>query len=166
MSDCFAASDPRLRDAFVILKKMKLYLSYAALFAWMAVIFLLSSEGHDASSGRSDEIVRVLQGIGLGWQTDLLTFLTRKAAHTVAYMVLGGLAYNVLRQYAVATRWRVLGSMAVVVLYAVSDELHQLYVPGRSGELRDVAIDSVAGCVAVLLAHIAYKRYLLHKSQK
>jgi len=34
-------------------------------------------------------------------------------------------------------------------LYAVTDEIHQLFVPGRSGELRDVMIDSIAALVGV-----------------
>ena len=144
---------------------MKLWISYALLLGWMVVIFALSSEGHDASTGRSDVIVQVLQSMGASWQTDLLTFLTRKAAHTVAYLVLGVLAYNVMRQYRLSNRVVVAVSAAVVVAYAVSDELHQLFVPGRSGEVRDVLIDSTAGLLGVLLAKFVYSKYLLHKSQ-
>lgn len=132
----------------------------------MGVIFLLSSEGHDVSSGRSDAIVHALQSFGVGWQVDLLTFLTRKAAHTVAYAILGVLTYNVLWQQGLSLRVRLGASIAIVVLYAVSDELHQLYTPGRSSELRDVIIDSVAGIAGLLLAHIVYTKYMLRKSQK
>ena len=144
---------------------MKLWISYALLLGWMVVIFVLSSEGHNTSSGRSDAIVQALQSIGVSWQTDLLTFLTRKAAHTVAYLVLGVLAYNVMRQYRLSNRVVVAVSAAVVVAYAVSDELHQLLVPGRSGEVRDVLIDSTAGLLGVLLAKFVYSKYLLRKSQ-
>lgn len=145
---------------------MKILVSYTLLFAWMGVIFLLSSEGHDVSSGRSDAIVHALQSFGVGWQVDLLTFLTRKAAHTVAYAILGVLTYNVLWQQGLSLRVRLGASIAIVVLYAVSDELHQLYTPGRSSELRDVIIDSVAGIAGLLLAHIVYTKYMLRKSQK
>lgn len=93
-------------------------------------------------------------------------FLTRKAAHTVAYLALGVLAYNVVRQYRLSSRVIVTVSAAVVVAYAIGDELHQLLVPGRSGEVRDVLIDSMAGLLGVLLAKFVYSRYLLHKSQR
>ena len=130
------------------------------------MIFVLSSEGHNTSSGRSDAIVQALQSIGVSWQTDLLTFLTRKTAHTVAYLVLGVLAYNVMRQYRLSNQVVVAVSAAVVVVYAMSDELHQLLVPGRSGEVRDVLIDSAAGLLGVLLAKFVYSKYLLRKSQE
>ena len=146
--------------------KRQLIIGYVLLFAWMAVIFVLSSEGHEASSGRSDAIVGALQAWGVVGPTELLTFLTRKMAHMVAYFVLGGLAFNVLRHYALRLRWQWLASLGIVVLYASSDELHQVFVPGRSGELRDVAIDSVAGAVGVIATWIIYKKYLLYKSQK
>jgi VanZ family protein len=45
-------------------------------------------------------------------------------------------------------------SSSLVVLYAVSDEIHQLFTPGRSGEIRDVLIDSVAGMVGIWLIHV------------
>lgn len=145
---------------------MKLWISYTLLLGWMVVIFVLSSEGHNTSSGRSDAIVQALQSIGVSWQTDLLTFLTRKAAHTVAYLMLGALAFNVVRQHRLSGRMTVAVSVLVVALYAMSDELHQLFVPERSGEVRDVLIDSVAGLLGVLLAKFVYSRYLLHKSQR
>lgn len=124
---------------------------------------MLSSEGHDASTGRSDAIVQALQSLGVSWQVEILTFITRKAAHTVAYLVLGVLAYNVFRQYDVSARRRVALSIAMVVAYAASDEIHQLFVPGRSGELRDVLIDTTAGVLGVLLSAWAARRYHLRK---
>ena len=145
----------------------KLIISYALLAVWMAVIFMLSSEGHDASSGRSDEIVRTLQSAGLGFApVDVLTFITRKAAHTVAYFILGVLAYNVLRQYRLSPQRKAVLAVLFVVLYAMGDELHQLFVPGRSSEIRDVLIDSTAGTVGVVAMNFVYKKYLLQKSQK
>ena len=130
------------------------------------MIFLLSSEGHDASTERSDAAVQMLHVFGVSGSADFLTFIARKSAHTVAYLILGVLVYNVLRQYKLSGHTQVAVSIGAVILYAMSDELHQLYVPGRSGELRDVAIDSVAGVIGVLMAYFISHRYVLHKSQK
>lgn len=142
---------------------MKFWISYILLIAWMVVIFILSSEGSDTSSGRSDMIVGLLQATGVNWQVDMLTFLTRKSAHVVAYIVLGVLTYNVARHYRWHSRVKVLASIGFVGLYAMSDEIHQVYVPGRSGELRDVLLDSAAGAVGVILAYLVYKLYSSRK---
>ena len=55
-------------------------------------------------------------------------------------------------------------SVCIVILYASTDELHQLFVPGRSGQVKDVLID---GCGAVIGALIIWGiSYLFHKNKK
>ena len=145
----------------------KLATGYALMAAWMAVIFVLSSEGHDTSSGRSDAIVHTLQSAGLGFApVDVLTFITRKAAHTVAYSLLGILAYRAVQQHGLPAKRVAMIAMAIVVLYAISDEVHQLFVPGRSGEPRDVLIDSTAGAAGVIASYFIYRKHWLQKSQR
>lgn len=130
--------------------------SYALLIIWAGVIFMLSSEGSDTSSGRSDAVVQTVRswGVGSDSETDVLTFLVRKSAHITAYFIFGVLAYNVVRLYSLSRAKKLLVSIGLVVAYAMSDEFHQLFVPGRSAELRDVLIDSVAGVVGVLLCYL------------
>lgn len=132
--------------------------SYAALVAWAGVIFVLSSEGSDTSSGRSDLIVQAVQSWGVGTETDFLTFLVRKSAHITAYFIFGLLAYNVLRFYSWSTRRTALLAVAIVFTYAISDEFHQSFVPGRSAEVRDVLIDTTAGTVGVGIFALIHSR--------
>lgn len=117
---------------------------------------MLSSEGSDTSSGRSDAIVQTVKswGIGSGSETDVMTFLVRKSAHSIAYFIFGILAFNAVRLLGLSTTKKILLSIGIVVLYAMSDELHQLFVPGRSAELRDVLIDSIAGTVGVVVCWV------------
>lgn len=136
----------------------KLILAYTLLVLWALVIFLLSSEGSETSSVRSDAIVVVIQQAGASLPSDVLTFLARKAAHITAYFIFGILAYNVLRLYKLPVKRTLLISMLVVLGYALSDEFHQMFVPGRSGELRDVLIDTTAGVVGVSLAYLVHRR--------
>ena len=143
-----------------ILEQVRYIFNYTLLILWAALIFYLSSEGSDSSSGRSDAIVQTIQSLGVSWPQDLLTFLTRKAAHIGAYFVFGLLAYNVVRMYSLAVRKALLLSAGIVLLYAMSDEFHQMFVPGRSGEVRDVLIDTTAGTVGVMLAYLASKRFV------
>lgn len=147
-------------------RQHKLILSYTALVLWMMVIFWLSSEGHDASSARSDAIVNSVRSLGVHADSGEMTFVVRKTAHTVAYMVLGSLAYLTLRQHNWRARTTVVSGVLLTVAYAVSDEFHQSFVAGRSGELRDVLIDSTAGLVGICIIYFIYHKYLLQNSQK
>ena len=93
--------------------------------AWAAVIFALSS----------------LPGLGTGLGTwDLVL---RKLAHVGEYAVLGALLLRALG--------RPLPAAALGVAYAVTDELHQRFVPGRLGSPRDVAIDAVGVALGIWL---------------
>lgn len=121
----------------------KLIISYLLVVAWMLVIFLFSNEGATVSDTRSDAIVGVVSAI-VSWDNTILTVLVRKAAHIVAYFVLGALLFNAIRQHRLGALQAATISIAVAALYAILDETHQLFVAGRSGEVRDVLLDTVA----------------------
>jgi VanZ family protein len=76
-----------------------------------------------------------------------------KTAHFWAYAALGALA---LRAAAGAT-WRAVSGRAAVIAwliaatYAVTDEWHQAYVPGRSPSWEDWAADALGAAVAVIV---------------
>lgn len=137
------------------------FLRLFILFGWMIVIFLLSNEVADTSSVRSGAIVDFIAQ-SVSWSEGLLTFLTRKAAHIFVYFVLGILMFNAVR-YHVSLRRAVWMSIVFVLAYAVFDEVHQLFVPGRSGEIRDVLIDTMAGGVGIVL--YAWTARLLRKEK-
>ena len=134
---------------------------------WMVVIFMLSHQPASVSSGQSGVFVEQLHYIAPSIDQQLLTFLVRKGAHIFAYFVLGILAFNAL--------WRVdlskfkfnrpaTLSIIVCALYAASDEFHQLFIIGRSGEFRDIMIDSCAAMVGVFIISIFVR--ILQKSKK
>lgn len=109
-----------------------------------------------------------------------MEFWVRKGAHCFEYMALGILMHLNMAIYAGRGRgagnraamdfWGsgqrrpaiiFLASLAAGILYAVGDELHQYFVPGRSCELRDVIIDSFGvfiGAVAVLIVTFRRKK--------
>lgn len=120
---------------------------------WALLIFFLSHQPAEVSSGQSGVLVSQLQTIAPGADAGVLTFVVRKGAHIVAYFVLGMLVYNAVRQVYVQWHHTTAAKLAVALcaLYAITDEIHQLFVPGRSGEMRDVLIDSCAALVGVWL---------------
>ncbi len=134
---------------------------------WMAVIFMLSHQPASVSSGQSGVFVEQLHHIAPSVDQQLLTFLVRKGAHIFAYFVLGILTFNALWRVDLSKlkfNYPVGLSIIVCALYAVSDEFHQLFVSGRSGELRDIMIDSCAAMVGVFIISIFVR--ILQKSKK
>ena len=141
-------------------------LNYVIVCGWALVIFTLSHQPATVSSGQSGVIVGHLQQAMPGVSTALLTFLVRKSAHIIAYFILGILMYRALRITIRRWRTRTVASFALLScsLYAVTDEIHQLFVPGRSGERRDVMIDSIAALVGVGLCVWMMRRQASRKS--
>ncbi len=85
------------------------------------------------------------------------SFLVRKTAHFSIYTLLGFLVSNAFAyQSAVfGTPSRKKGavlSFLICSLYAVSDEIHQYFVPGRGCAVRDMLIDSAGAAVGILFS--------------
>lgn len=142
---------------------MQKFYSMAMLLIWTALIFILSSESADISSQRSGLLVGILEPITSGAPEGILTFLIRKSAHIFLYFVLGVLIYNVVRQYTLQARKAIVVSIAIACTYAISDEVHQTFVPGRSGEARDVLIDTTAASAGVIACYGLNRRILSRK---
>ena len=84
---------------------------------------------------------------------DILRF--DKLDHAVVYAILGGLCFLAIRRTWPLSRVRLVGLAALLaVLYGLSDEFHQLFVPGRSAELYDALADGVGGLIGAAVASI------------
>lgn len=140
------------------------------LIAWMVLIFSLSSQNADKSSATSGGIIEMVVRI-FNHDFDELTesqqkaiiepfqFVVRKAAHFTAYAFLGILAFlSVVTYNKIPFTLRLGISAAICLLYSISDEIHQTFVPGRSGEIRDVCIDFCGSLLAVLIATLFVKK--------
>ena len=128
--------------------------SWLAVGFWMGLIFYLShqpaTESSELSQGFTAMIIRFLAFIiPVTIDLDHIHFLIRKGAHFFAYFVLGFLIMTALGSRLSSVAKRVLIAFAICLLYAISDEVHQLFIPGRSGEIRDVIIDSAGAIVGI-----------------
>lgn len=85
-----------------------------------------------------------------------LQFITRKSAHFIGYMILGILSILTFLQFEKINK-KPQFAFLLCVVYAISDEIHQLFVPGRSGQLRDVMIDSSGSFVGIVLVLLCIK---------
>lgn len=121
-------------------------LSAIVTIIWMVIIFLFSAQNGDESSETSSRIVLLICSF-LNYSPspnalEILTVCVRKAAHMTEFGILGLLTFNTL--------YRGFGSFhsiyplafAFASLYAATDEIHQLFIGGRSGQFTDWIIDS------------------------
>lgn len=117
----------------------------------MLLIFLFSACDATLSSMQSDIIVNYINNF-----ISVNSFLVRKLAHFLLFFLLEMLVYFSIRS--------IKYSFIFVSLYAMLDEVHQYFVPGRSCELRDMIID-ISGCVFAIIL-ITLRRYFNDKRTK
>ena len=130
------------------MKKIRLWLwQWLPPFALMVTIFILSSQHSVSVSTNTNEdffahkLVHVLE-------YGLLTFLFFRAF----YLSLGK---------KLTLTQQLLAAAICTLLYGISDEVHQLFVPSRTGKLRDVFIDGIGISIVVL-----YTKYQFSKVKK
>ena len=133
---------------------------------WMSLIFWMSAQPADDSEDLSlsvgQMVGRVLYRDFDSWpEAEQEAFArridhpVRKLAHGTEYMILGILLALDVRVCSGKYSRILLLPWLAGTLYACTDEWHQLYVPGRSGQLCDILIDSGGVLTGVLLATLA-----------
>jgi VanZ family protein len=147
---------------------MKQRLKWLPAIAWMLIIFLFSSQPGGGSGALSRLIMEYLAQIGIdfqAWFGEHAVWVIRKIAHFSIYFILFSLLQWPLRTI---RPWPKAGWLALfgTFLYACSDEFHQLFVPGRVGDLLDVLIDSSGGLAAFLLLAAYYRLKGKHLPQR
>ncbi len=119
---------------------------------WALIIFLLSSR----PSVQASRFI-------------LYDFLLKKTAHFIEYFVLATLIYRSLRNTAKISKSNLyLASVVLAVLYAISDEIHQTFIPTREGRIRDVIIDSagIAFAISVINFYLPRSPSVIRKIAK
>ncbi len=142
---------------------------------WMFFIFSMSAENSEESGKTSGKVVDKIAGIivpGYKEMTDAekenvrdsLSLPIRKLAHFTEYAVFGTLlsgAVTLTGRKISLSPLKAAFSLAGGWLYALTDEFHQSFVPGRGPALKDVLIDgagATCGFLFVLLLFCIFKR--------
>lgn len=128
---------------------------------WMIVIFWFSSRIGDDSMSMSDGLITWFHGsMKLSFLQpghpiyESIRFLVRKAAHMGEYAILAMLWFLFFKH--AHSRRPLCYAMLIVIGYAVSDEFHQLFVPGRSGQLSDVGVDMFGGVIGLTFQQLCF----------
>lgn len=131
--------------------------SWLLVIACMAVIFILSAQTGDESQSLSD-------GVMTFFGMELSVDFVRSCAHCLEYAGLALLVFNAF--YCSYGRFRPYLSFLTAALYAVSDEVHQLFVEGRAFQLSDILIDSVGAAIGVAASAVLGIIYLNFKRRR
>jgi VanZ family protein len=136
---------------------------WAPVVAWAALIFVASTSWF--SGPHTEEVIMPM----LAWlfphadrhTVETIHAFLRKLAHFTEYLILGLLTARALRD---RRGWRLQHAIMAFALasgYAVTDELHQHFVPGRTAAALDVGIDALgalAGQLGLALRALARGR--------
>lgn len=155
-------------------QKIKKYAVWLPALLTAAAIFYFSAQPADISTGMSDGVSRLLLKIGSFLHItgniqdyhkilEIMSTPVRKSAHIAEYLFLYGTMLFALYHWDLRRNRLIWTAYALTVLYACTDEFHQLFVPGCSGQFTDVLID---GSGAFLIALTAAIYYLFHKKLK
>ena len=134
---------------------MKKRINILLVITWMILIFTMSSFNSTESSNQSNFIVNIIANIFNINNISILSLIIRKLAHFTEYFILGLLVYNLIY----SNQKKAYFAIIICVLYAISDEIHQLFVPGRSCQVLDVIIDSSGSLLGIILLYIYKYRH-------
>lgn len=146
----------------------------------MIVIFSFSAQPADESVELSYRVGKLVCGIFVpGYkemsadkQYDLakaIDYPVRKTAHATEYCILALLVAGAIVDYKSRTmenrelaakylKSQLSKAFVITVVYAASDEIHQLFVPGRAGRISDVGIDSIGACFGLIVLYFVIRK--------
>lgn len=130
--------------------------------AWMLLIFLFSNQSGSKSSNLSDSVIIeamklvTRDNISLKKQEKILgkyVFVVRKSGHVFIYFVLAILVFLLFKEYLPVNKKLIVYTILFCFCYAMSDEFHQLFIPDRSGEFKDVLIDTTSSTISTMFIY-------------
>lgn len=167
---------------------IKIIFSWILVILWMSIIFYLSSMNTVESNTKSkdtintviDTTITTTNNIGLTDKNipeekeqqliDILNKPLRKCAHASVYFILSILLLNALltSHYKFKKKYSLTIILTILLcfLYAITDEYHQTFIPGRTGQLSDILIDTIGSTLSLILISIIYHKKSNHNPNK
>lgn len=142
-------------------------------FIWMAIVFYFSNQPADTSTNTSGNTIRAIINIFPNIRNleetekeeivSNLQPIVRKLAHFSIYTLGGILIYNFINTYDIKNKRKIIYSFVIGGVYAITDEFHQLFIQGRSCEIRDICIDSSGVLLGILIMISIIKNTMKNK---
>lgn len=131
-------------------------LSIILFIFWLSLIFFFSNQNGELSSQSSSLVVNIVNSFLQLFNPSIdisiypvATFIIRKFAHMFLYFILYLITYYMMYQFKIEKRKSL--ALFFCFFYAITDEVHQLFINERSGQIKDVLIDTSGSLIAVLL---------------
>ena len=140
---------------------------------WCFVIFYASSRTSNQSNGRSKKLIydtvkvttTVTNKLHITnkdlsndkWINNVvnkINYPLRKVAHATVYFILSILIMLCLRSFNIEPKKAVLITIGICFIYSISDEFHQLFIDGRTGQFSDCLIDTTGSIIGSILTKI------------
>ena len=141
------------------MKNKRKVLYWSLVILWMGIIFYLShqpaTESNDLSKGITEKIINIIEILTKDLEVDISGFnhIIRKMSHFGAYFILGVLVVKAIGQNKPLNIKLFIASVTICILYAISDEIHQSFIPGRGPSAMDVLIDSAGSWSGILISN-------------
>ena len=135
----------------------------------MGLIFYMSHQPREDSNSLSKSMaIRVMDVLnkffpGRDFTLSRVNHLLRKSAHFIVYMILAVVVLNLLVKWGVYGFRVLLYTFIFCVIFAATDEFHQLFVPGRGGQIRDVVLDSLGSLTGIFIATIFRRKRIFRE---
>lgn len=122
---------------------------------WMITVFCFSNDNSQKSSNKSEKIVEVISQIcdNKIREKDKLETIVRKSAHMLIYTIGGILFFLYFNTYDIVFKKKIIYSIIICVIYAITDEIHQGFVPGRSPQITDILIDTAGVNIGIVISY-------------
>jgi VanZ family protein len=135
------------------------------LLLWMTVIFSASADTRsiEHTSRFLEPLLRWLNPNISPKSIERVRWVVRKTAHMTEFGVMAWLTWRALQKPKRSDErlwsWKIAAvALSIVVSCAVTDELHQTFVPNRTGSAKDVCFDTAGGVLGLAATWACYRR--------
>ncbi|WML46177.1 VanZ family protein [Neobacillus sp. PS3-40] len=122
------------------------------LILWLAMIFICTQLPYFKGENTEAAIHKTISTSHVDLK--LLNLIVRKATHLTVFGILAVLFFKSLGKF----RFAYILSWFLTVVYAITDEYHQSFMPGRESSYKDVMLDSIGAILALLIVYFMKKR--------
>ncbi|MFT9487184.1 MAG: VanZ family protein [Tepidibacillus sp.] len=155
----------------------KILIYWIPLLLWAFVIFGFSSQPYEKQDLRpligkqidQEKAKEMLQHVKVEYAgreisvqslgvPGFIEFFIRKGAHLTEYFILGFLIYRAFWSTGYSKRKLLVFALLLSILYAASDEFHQMFTSNRTPHVEDVVLDSIGAFLGIELASLFYRQ--------
>jgi len=131
---------------------------------WMWFIFYMSNQSGNTLQELSKSIENLLNNTPIigNILSEVLNspnsqFIIRKSAHIILFSFLSILCFMVIYEIKKNVKISTLVSFSITFIYECIDEIHQLFIPGRTGQIKDILIDGIGAIMGLIFINLIFK---------